>query len=119
MIALPITLNRNQLPWLISKPVPLSHFLKDIPVKKLFLTSVATIASLAIGLAFSASAQAQAWPAKTVSVVVPFPPGGSTDTVARAISPRLTEKLGQSFIVDNKAGATGNDWFNLCQTRCA
>jgi tripartite-type tricarboxylate transporter receptor subunit TctC len=73
-------------------------------VKKLFLTSATTIA---LGLAFSASVQAQAWPAKPVSVVVPFPPGGSTDTVARAISPRLTEKLGQSFIVDNKAGATG------------
>jgi tripartite-type tricarboxylate transporter receptor subunit TctC len=77
---------------------------KEIPVKKLSLASVAT---LAIGLAFSASVQAQAWPTKTVSMVVPFPPGGSTDTVARAISPRLTEKLGQSFIVDNKAGATG------------
>ncbi|MDP1741000.1 tripartite tricarboxylate transporter substrate binding protein [Polaromonas sp.] len=71
------------------------------------LNTFTSVAAIAIGLAFSANVQGQAWPAKPVSMVVPFPAGGSTDTVARAISPRLTEKLGQSFIVDNKAGATG------------
>ena len=40
-------------------------------------------------------------------MVVPFPPGGSTDQVARAVAPLLTEKFKQSFLVDNKAGATG------------
>jgi len=66
----------------------------------------ALFTTLALGLA-ALAAQAQTWPARTVTLVVPFPPGGSTDTVARALGPRLQEKLGQTFIVDNKAGATG------------
>ncbi len=64
------------------------------------------LATLALGLA-TVAAQAQPWPGKTVTLVVPFPPGGSTDTLARALGPKLQEKLGQTFIVDNKAGATG------------
>ncbi|MDM0002285.1 tripartite tricarboxylate transporter substrate binding protein [Variovorax sp. J22P240] len=61
---------------------------------------------IALGLAAFAC-NAQNWPEKTVTLVVPFPPGGSTDQVARAIAPRLTDKFKQSFLVDNKAGATG------------
>jgi tripartite-type tricarboxylate transporter receptor subunit TctC len=54
-----------------------------------------------------ATANAQTWPAKAVTVIVPFPPGGSTDTIARTIASYLSTKLGQPFVVENKAGATG------------
>ena len=55
----------------------------------------------------NAATQASTWPDTPITLVVPFPPGGSTDQVARAISPILTEKFKQTFVVDNKAGATG------------
>jgi tripartite-type tricarboxylate transporter receptor subunit TctC len=60
-----------------------------------------------LALAVGASALA-AYPEKTVTMVVPFPPGGSTDTIARVLAPKLQEKLGGTFVVDNKAGATGS-----------
>ena len=72
-------------------------------MKKLFVP----IVSFTLGLMVAGAVQAQAWPSKTVTLVVPFPPGGSTDTIARAIGPKLQETFGQTFIVDNKAGATG------------
>ena len=69
-------------------------------MKKLFAT-------LLLAFAAASGAHAQAWPSKPVTLVVPFPPGGSTDAIARAIGPSLNKTFGQSFIVDNKAGATG------------
>jgi tripartite-type tricarboxylate transporter receptor subunit TctC len=65
------------------------------------------IASFALTVAASATAFAQAWPAKPVTLLVPFPPGGSTDMIARTLGTKLQEKFGQSFIVENKAGAGG------------
>jgi tripartite-type tricarboxylate transporter receptor subunit TctC len=61
-----------------------------------------------LGLAASSAVMAQAWPtAKPVSLLVPFPPGGSSDAIARTLGAKLQEALGGSFIVDNRGGAGG------------
>jgi tripartite-type tricarboxylate transporter receptor subunit TctC len=51
---------------------------------------------------------AQSWPTKAIRLVVPFPPGGLLDNMARLIAPRLTQVLGQTVVIDNKAGSGGN-----------
>ncbi len=63
--------------------------------------------AIAFGLAV-ASAQAQQWPEKNITLVVCFPPGGGTDIAARLIQIQLGEALGQPLIVENRAGASGN-----------
>lgn len=59
-------------------------------------------------LATSTLVQAQAWPTRTIRIVVPYPPGGSSDIIARAIAQPLSEALKQTVVVENKPGANGN-----------
>jgi len=60
-----------------------------------------------VAAAISAAAMGQPYPSKPIRMVVPYPPGGGTDLLARSIAPRLSEKEGQSVAVDNRSGANG------------
>jgi len=59
-------------------------------------------------LVFAQPALAQSYPAKPVRVIVPFPPGGTTDLIARIVQPRFQEYMGQSVLIENRAGAGGS-----------
>jgi tripartite-type tricarboxylate transporter receptor subunit TctC len=72
---------------------------------KLIVAKIAAAALL--GAAVVGSASGQGYPVKPIRLVVPYPPGGGADLLARPIAQALTDKLGQSVVVDNRSGATG------------
>jgi tripartite-type tricarboxylate transporter receptor subunit TctC len=78
-----------------------AHLAKMLP--KMLAIAVATMLLVA-----AAPARAQAWPTRQIALIVPYPPGGSLDVVAREVSERLGAALGQAVVVQNVGGASGN-----------
>ena len=73
--------------------------------RRLTLNRLVAAVSASLTLVLPLMAQAQAWPRQPIRMVVTFPPGGSSDIIARVLSPLLGEKLGQSVVIDNRPGA--------------
>jgi tripartite-type tricarboxylate transporter receptor subunit TctC len=70
--------------------------------------SALTIAAMILGSAFTPLAHAaQPWPNQAIRMIVPYPPGGSVDILARLLAPALGQRLGQTIVIENKAGASG------------
>ena len=70
--------------------------------------AISMVAFLAMGPLLSGSASAQEFPTKPVRIIVGFPPGGTTDVVARLLTQSLQQRLGQPFVVENRSGASTN-----------
>ncbi|WP_298232244.1 tripartite tricarboxylate transporter substrate binding protein [uncultured Azohydromonas sp.] len=76
-------------------------------------TTFHALAAAALAVCAAGAAQAQQWPTKPLRIVVPYPPGGSSDIIARAISQPLSEALKTTVIIENKPGANGNTGTDL------
>jgi tripartite-type tricarboxylate transporter receptor subunit TctC len=74
----------------------------------LFAVGLAMTTAVCFVAALPAQAQTAAWPSKPVRFIVPFPPGGTVDPLARLVGARLTAALGQQFLVDNRPGGSGS-----------
>jgi tripartite-type tricarboxylate transporter receptor subunit TctC len=71
------------------------------------IRTILAAAACAAALLNATGAAAQAWPSKPIRLMVPFPPGGSTDIVARIVAQKLGERLGQSIVIENRGGGGG------------
>jgi tripartite-type tricarboxylate transporter receptor subunit TctC len=78
------------------------------PLRTVATILVTILAALLIATSIVASARAQGWPSRFITIVVSFPAGGPTDVLARAIAAELADKLGQQVVVENRSGAGGN-----------
>ncbi len=76
-------------------------------MKRRRVFTLVPVLAACVGMAMASGTQAQQYPTKPVRMIVPFPPGGTTDVVARLVSQKVGEKWGQTIVVDNVAGASG------------
>ena len=90
------------------KPYPHSRP-TDTARRQLLGTSLALLGSLSLNFALTSNALAQTapYPSKSITMIVPFPPGGLADIVARPVAEAMSRELGQSVIIENKGGAGG------------
>src|SRR5690606_35475435 len=100
-----VTVGRTyNLPTFRMLELPEDQIMSARTLRRAFSAALLTIASTA--------ALAAEWPEKSVRVIVAYPPGGVSDSVTRAIADQLSERLGQSFVVENKGGAGGTIGMN-------
>jgi len=71
------------------------------------MNAIAGLIVVAVAAVWSAPASAQTYPARPINMIVPFPPGGNTDIMARALQNEISKALGQTVVIINKGGAAG------------
>ena len=73
-----------------------------------FTRRTIVLGATTVPLAAPFSTRAQNWPSGVIKIIVPFPPGGTTDPIARMVQPGLQKRLGATLIIENKPGASGS-----------
>ena len=79
------------------------------------IAACACVALVLAGAVLKSSVARAAWPDRTITIIVPFPPGGPNDLLGRLLAAELAPKLGQNVIVENRAGAVGNISLAACK----
>jgi len=83
--------------------------MRFVRIRSIVVTALASMAfAVSAKTATAQAPPAQAWPSRHITIVVPFPAGGPTDVLARAVASELSDKLGQQIVVENRSGAGGN-----------